>query len=82
MPGAPRVDASGTTEPRESQAVPPHPTRAQYPKGCLVFVKNVPTDTNKTALKETFNNLLDEGETVDYVDWEKGLDTVSTFNHR
>jgi hypothetical protein len=42
-----------------------------------VFVKNVPTDTNKTALKEAFNGLLDEGEVVDYVDWEKGLDTVS-----
>ncbi|KAG6875634.1 hypothetical protein C0992_003031 [Termitomyces sp. T32_za158] len=55
-----------------------------YPFNSLVFVRNVHPETNKTTLRKFFgralelplasNELDDEG--IDYVDYNKGMDTV------
>ena len=53
-----------------------------YPPGCVIFVRHVPPDTNKTALRARFSALLadddddDNAAALDYVDYTKGLDTV------
>lgn len=54
------------------------PSLPSYPASCLLFVRSVPTSTNKTELKSIFNSHLnkDTGEEVDYVDWQKGMDTA------
>ncbi|KAI5117043.1 hypothetical protein M0805_007900 [Coniferiporia weirii] len=47
-----------------------------YPVGCLAFVKNVHPGTNKTTLKTLFLSALGgAGDAIDYVDYNKGLDT-------
>ena len=49
-----------------------------FPPGCVIFARQVPQDTNKTALRAQFSALLaDSSNTaLDYVDYTKGLDTV------
>ena len=69
-----------------SQPPPPlTPSRHDYPPGCVIFVRHVPTDTNKTALRARFSALLADAGTdndstttaaLDYVDYTKGLDSV------
>lgn len=58
-----------------------------YPYGCLVFVRNINSETNKTTLRSLFNRLCsmsdcltrpDDGGSIDYVDYNKGMDTVCT----
>ncbi|KAG8786217.1 hypothetical protein FRC16_001773 [Serendipita sp. 398] len=51
-----------------------------FPQGCLVFVKNLHPQTNKTALKGLFNHILElacgdgsKRQDIDYVDWSKGM---------
>jgi hypothetical protein len=50
-----------------------------YPSGCLVFVKNVHAETNKTTLRRLFCHAFpdhpDDG--LQYVDYSKGMDSVS-----
>ncbi|GAA6025790.1 hypothetical protein JCM11491_003226 [Sporobolomyces phaffii] len=51
-----------------------------YPQGCVVWVRNVHEKSSKTSLKALFGKLLDElqegsGKGVEFVDYEKGLDT-------
>ncbi|KAH6914358.1 hypothetical protein BKA70DRAFT_1261174 [Coprinopsis sp. MPI-PUGE-AT-0042] len=62
-----------------------------YPYGCLVFVKNIHTETNKTTLKAIFGRVLDSSNPtgpnagLDYVDFTKGMDSchlrLSTPEH-
>lgn len=72
----------------EEPAVPPAPSHlpttdlwSLFPEGCLVFVRNIHPETNKTTLRSLFSqafahsDVSDEG--VDYVDFSKGMDTVS-----
>jgi len=69
-----------------SQPPPPlTPSRHDYPPGCVIFVRHVPTDTNKTALRARFSALLADDSTdndstataaLNYVDYTKGLDSV------
>ena len=51
-----------------------------YPPDCLVFVRNLHPDTNKTTLKVLFSQAFPSGDRekglIDYVDFTKGLDTV------
>jgi len=55
-----------------------------YPPGCLVFVRNVHEDTNKTTLRNLFLHAqaLDieggekDGDGLDYLDYTKGMDCV------
>ncbi|KDR84172.1 hypothetical protein GALMADRAFT_55704 [Galerina marginata CBS 339.88] len=55
-----------------------------YPSGCLVFVRNVHSETNKTTLRALFSQAWKtavdptgtiSAERLDYVDYMKGLDT-------
>ncbi|KAH9833803.1 uncharacterized protein C8Q71DRAFT_860076 [Rhodofomes roseus] len=50
-----------------------------YPQGCLVFVRNVHPETNKTTLRALFSQPFTESGAadagVDYVDFSKGMDT-------
>jgi hypothetical protein len=69
------------------------PDDTNYPPGCLLFVKNLHPQTNKTTLKALFGNVLkaamkggdmpmDAGGSgeVDYVDWSKGMSSVGLFH--
>lgn len=52
-----------------------------YPEKCVLWVRNVHEKSNRTTLKALFGALLDslqEGSSkgVEFVDYEKGLDTV------
>lgn len=55
-----------------------------YPLGCLLFVRNVHPETNKTTLKTLFSATLNTSETgvegIDYVDFNKGMDSVCLFH--
>jgi hypothetical protein len=49
-----------------------------YPLNCLVFVRNIHPETNKTTLRKLFSTAFDttsEGS-LDYVDFNKGMDSV------
>lgn len=48
---------------------------APYPLDCLIFLQNLPDNTNKTELKAKLDIFLDGGK-VDYVDWKKGQISV------
>lgn len=58
---------------------------APYPPNCLVFVRNVHPETNKTTLRALFSAALSEGgedlppDGIDYVDFTKGLDAVRSI---
>ena len=65
------------------------PGDVSYPPGCLLFVKNLHPQTNKTTLKALFGNVLKAAmkggdvpmnaggsAEVDYVDWSKGMSSV------
>lgn len=53
---------------------------SQYPFGCLLFIRHVHPETNKTTLKTLFSRALLEGDStaegIDYVDFNKGMETV------
>ncbi len=44
-----------------------------FPPDCLIFVKHVHSQTNKTTLRSLFSQA---GSEIDYVDFNKGMDTV------
>ena len=49
-----------------------------YPRGCLVFAKNLHTETNKTTLRKLFSSVIGcPQDVLDYVDFNKGMDSVS-----
>lgn len=56
-----------------------------YPPGCLAYARNVHLETNKTTLRKLFSqgfaesNASTAGGGIDYVDFNKGMDTVSRF---
>lgn len=82
-PTRPEYDSSQYAT-RPKPAPPPLPVLSQYqhldyPPGRLLFLRNVPTTTNKTAIRADITAFLGEHSSVDYVDWSKGHDTVSTF---
>ncbi|EMD40313.1 hypothetical protein CERSUDRAFT_102731 [Gelatoporia subvermispora B] len=64
-------------------ATPSMTLSSPYPPGCLVFVRNVHTETNKTTLRALFAQayagdsapLAVGAEGLDYVDFNKGMDT-------
>ena len=66
-------------------ALPPPPSNASrsivtqdYPRGCLVFARNIHTETNKTTLRKLFSSTVGFPQDVlDYVDFNKGMDSVS-----
>ncbi|KII94726.1 hypothetical protein PLICRDRAFT_148867 [Plicaturopsis crispa FD-325 SS-3] len=72
---------------RPSKAEAPAPQRraettevlpdAPYPPGCLVFVRHVHPETNKTALRTLLSAAFpaSEAHALDYIDFNKGMDT-------
>ncbi|KAJ6622935.1 hypothetical protein B0H10DRAFT_1787182 [Mycena sp. CBHHK59/15] len=46
-----------------------------YPPDCLVFVRNIHPDTNKTTLRALFAKALPAKDALDYVDFNKGMDS-------
>ncbi|KAL0581483.1 hypothetical protein V5O48_000526 [Marasmius crinis-equi] len=63
-------------------AVPSLSMRSPFPPSCLVFVRNIHPQTNKTTLKSLFTNLFSPNAPhsgaqaigLDYVDYNKGMD--------
>lgn len=54
-----------------------------FPLGCVLWLRNVHEKSSKTSLKSLFSKLLDSlqegsGKGVEFVDYEKGLQTVSS----
>ncbi|KAJ6501899.1 hypothetical protein C8R45DRAFT_604505 [Mycena sanguinolenta] len=47
----------------------------RYPPHCLVFVRNIHPETNKTTLRNFFAKAVDVNEAIDYVDFNKGVDS-------
>ena len=49
-----------------------------YPLNCLVFMRNVHPETNKTTLRKLFSVAFDAAtaEGLDYIDFNKGMDSV------
>lgn len=67
------VDGQASLPVTESQN---HPS--WYPRDCLVCVRKIHPDTNKTTLRALFSAIFSSsGGTVDYVDFNKGIDSVS-----
>jgi hypothetical protein len=64
--------APTASQPDETMEQPP----AAYPLECLIYLQNLPDNTNKTELKSLLDVYL-EGDKVDYVDWKKGQISVS-----
>ncbi|OBZ70321.1 hypothetical protein A0H81_09605 [Grifola frondosa] len=60
---------------------------APFPPGCLVFVRNIHPDTNKTTLRTLFSaHAFGSGASgLDYVDFNKGMETcylrLATASH-
>ncbi|KAG8889656.1 hypothetical protein FRB98_003459 [Tulasnella sp. 332] len=50
-----------------------------FPRGCLLFVRNLHPETNKTTLKkllnQAFGSTSSDGSELTYVDFTKGVDT-------
>ncbi|KAJ2930066.1 hypothetical protein H1R20_g7030, partial [Candolleomyces eurysporus] len=77
--------AKPSKQPKKDEDVPVANSSAitldsPYPYGCLVFVKNVHPETNKTTLKTLFGKALSQPDAtvnggIDYVDFNKGMDT-------
>jgi hypothetical protein len=65
------------TGPERTLAPAPAVQPPSYPAGCVLFARHVPPDTNKTALRTRFSDLLADPSVLDYVDYTKGLDSVS-----
>ncbi|KAJ7355840.1 hypothetical protein DFH08DRAFT_1076830 [Mycena albidolilacea] len=55
--------------------VAPPPTNMSYPQNCLVFVRNIHPETNKTTLRTFFAKAVEVKEAIDYVDFNKGMDS-------
>lgn len=86
VPGGKRQGRPGTPEPLGDDVAPDSEEalakRGAFPKGCILWVRNVHEKSTKTSLKTVLSGLLEEleegsGRGVEFVDYEKGLDVVS-----
>ncbi|KAJ7143137.1 hypothetical protein C8R43DRAFT_576936 [Mycena crocata] len=50
-------------------------TFTSYPQNCLIFVRNIHPETNKTTLRNFFATAIEAKEAIDYVDFNKGMDS-------
>ncbi|KAI0677726.1 hypothetical protein C8Q78DRAFT_962759 [Trametes maxima] len=89
-PRANRPPAAENARPAaHNDPVPALDATAPFPRGCLVYVRHVHPETNKTTLKALFAAHGGTGPAgavgLDYVDYSKGMDTcylrVSTPAH-
>ncbi|KAK7038257.1 RRM-3 domain-containing protein [Favolaschia claudopus] len=80
---AERINLPVRSEPtnHEREAPPPEEAVVQpaqnlrYPANCLVFVRNIHPETNKTTLRNFFAQGVDTKEAIDYIDFNKGMDS-------
>ncbi|ORY83002.1 hypothetical protein BCR35DRAFT_80467 [Leucosporidium creatinivorum] len=81
--GGPRPGRPATPEPLGDDVAPDSEEalakRGAFPKGCIMWVRNVHEKSTKTSLKTVLSGLLEEleegsGRGVEFVDYEKGLD--------
>ena len=81
-----RVDRAASEEDVHSRPTPAGVTPvaySSYPPNCLVFVKNVHPETNKTTLRTLFSKPFGGStEEIDYVDYNKGLDSVGVVSFK
>ncbi|KAF8520775.1 hypothetical protein BU17DRAFT_46252 [Hysterangium stoloniferum] len=71
MPSVPRSVSSAQEEEEDAQM-----PSSWFPQNCLLFVRHVHPDTNKTTLRALFTGALPlTKNTVDYVDFNKGIDS-------
>lgn len=76
-PPTPDVDELDTSEALEA--------RGAFPKGCIMWLRNVHEKSTKNSLKTVLSKVLEEleegsGTGVQFVDYEKGLDNVSAWD--
>lgn len=84
-----RLDGDTRTQPLEPSKILAEMTTPAdiptFPLGCLIFVKNIHPQTNKTTIKELLSrtfashtslDIVQDGGGVDYVDYQKNMDTV------
>jgi hypothetical protein len=78
---APERKVASRPVPHSAGPLPIHPEKAestaQFPLDCLIYLQNLPDNTNKTEIKAKLDVYL-EGGNVDYVDWKKGQISVGT----
>jgi hypothetical protein len=76
IPTAPTDNVTGASGKARLQHASEAPLN--FPPGCVIFARQVPQDTNKTALRAQFSALFADSSStaLDYVDYTKGLDTV------
>jgi len=81
-PSAEPVEQISALQKNHGQKTPQFHTNSRYPPGCLVFVRNLHPETNKTTLKSLFSQAWsgDAGtgtaNGLDYVDYTKNMDVV------
>jgi hypothetical protein len=70
-------DTASQPECKQASTATTTPT-SPYPLNCLVFVRNVHSETNKTTLRKLFSLAFDAttSDGLDYVDFNKGMDSV------
>lgn len=91
----PKVEAISTSksvadpsaEASQHDIVPPIHANSAFPSRCLIFARNVNTETNKTTLRSLFSQSAKNADTrsplplasdgIDYVDYMKGMDNAS-----
>ncbi|KAH7887426.1 hypothetical protein F5I97DRAFT_1935569 [Phlebopus sp. FC_14] len=72
VPGSPSSPSSHLPAPAPS--APETTPCSPYPFNCLVFVRNVHPETNKTTLRSLFSQAFPSTQGIDYVDFNKGMD--------
>ncbi|OSC97934.1 hypothetical protein PYCCODRAFT_1418603 [Trametes coccinea BRFM310] len=75
-PSPPRLSAEDSS--RNAPAPAPLDPASSFPPGCLVYVRNVHPETNKTTLKalfgaHAFGSAAAASSALDYVDYSKGM---------
>lgn len=84
LPPPPRTNEDYTAPVDSGPLVPAMDLTSPYPLNCLVFVRNIYPETNKTTLRNLFFNAFKtaianheiQNEGLDYVDFNKGMDSV------
>jgi len=71
-------DVAYQSEPEPEPVVLATTLASPYPMNCLVFVRNIHPETNKTTLRKLFSTAFDATTSfgLDYVDFNKGMDSV------
>ncbi|KAH8829415.1 hypothetical protein DL96DRAFT_1527105 [Flagelloscypha sp. PMI_526] len=75
--GAPGGSESSLNEEKITDPDGVTTSNSPFPLDCLLFVRNVHPHTNKTTLRKLLTSCLpnDSLDTIDYVDYNKGMDT-------